>query len=114
MSIILTHNSLDDDDDSLMEDHQFSVSDVRVLIMLRLSDSDYWWEGKDHHSDDDDDSLDDEGGWQVVPEVGDQLPAAARAVGHLQLLEAAQLDQVREATRGQRGAAWGRGEYCTF
>ena len=87
----------------------FSVSDVRILIM-RLSDSDYWWEGVGRK----DDSLNDEGGWQVVPEVGDQLPAAARAVGHLELLEAAQLDQVREAARGQRGAAWGRGEYCTF
>ena len=50
-------------------------------------------------------SLDHEGGGQVVPEVGDELPAAARAVGHLQLLQPSQLDQVGEATGGQLRAA---------
>ena len=69
------------------------------MMMMMTIDQD------DLYNDDDDTSLDDQGGGQVVPEVGDQLPAAARAVGHLQLLEAPQLDQVREAARGQRGAA---------
>ena len=82
----------------------FSMSDIRILIILRLGELLLLMRRKGD-GDDDADSLDDEGGWQVVPEVGDQLPAAARAVGHLELLEAAQLDQVREAARGQRGAA---------
>lgn len=52
----------------------------------------------DRYNDDDDGaSLDDQGGGQVVPEVGDQLPAAARTVGHLELLQPPQLDQVGEA-----------------
>ena len=37
----------------------------------------------DLYNDDDEASLDDQRGGQVVPEVGDQLPAAARTVGHL-------------------------------
>ena len=111
MSIFLTHNSLDDDNDdadSLKEDHHRSDHQTSEFwLYWDWVNSLYWWEGVDR-KDDDADSLDDEGGWQVVPEVGDQLPAAARAVGHLELLEAAQLDQVREAARGQRGAAWGK------
>ena len=75
------------------------MSEFRILMMLRLSEL-WLLMRREGHDDDDDDSLDDEGGWQVVPEVGDQLPAAARAVRHLQLLEAAQLDQVWEAARG--------------
>ena len=78
------------------------LSDARIL-RLRLSELRLLMRRED--DDDNADSLDDEGGWQVVPEVGDELPAAPRAVGHLQLLEAAELDQVGEAARGQRGAA---------
>ena len=54
------------------------------------------------------------GGEDVGPEVEDELPGGAWAVGQLQLLQLAQLDQVRQAGGRQLGTPWARLHHLTF
>lgn len=52
--------------------------------------------------------LDDRTPWQVFVQVGEEFLCRSRAIGELQLLHVAQLDETGQSARGQQWTAWKR------